>query len=123
MIELKDLLGRFEKLISKEEIKSEVLAQVLSKYVKVKIEKKDIAITNDNIFLKIKPIYKNELFLHKEEIQKEIKGKRAAVISNQAKREQKKLIDALTEKKRNSRIRNISFRRFISKSCSFISSY
>ena len=74
MIELKDLLGRFEKLILKEEIKSEVLAQVLSKYAKIKIEKKDITVTNGNIFLSLKPIYKNELFLHKEEIQKEIKN-------------------------------------------------
>ncbi|MEK7588787.1 MAG: hypothetical protein AAB438_03130 [Patescibacteria group bacterium] len=72
MIEIKDRLLGFEDLILKGEFKKEALLGVLSKYVKKDLKKSDIKIENNTIFLNIKPIFKNELFLNKEKIQKEI---------------------------------------------------
>jgi len=74
MIELKDLLGIFEKLLSKEEFKTDLLIEILVKYISIPITKKDIQVKNGTLFLQIKPIYKSELYLHKEAIQNDIQA-------------------------------------------------
>ena len=68
MIEIKDLLGRFEKIILSEEGKKEVIRKVISEAIKIKINSKAVSIRNDTIYLDIKPIYKNEVFLKQNEI-------------------------------------------------------
>ncbi len=68
MIEIKDLLSRFQNIILGEEAKKEVIKDVLNKTIGVSIETKDIEIKNNIIYLNIKPIYKNEVFLKQEKI-------------------------------------------------------
>lgn len=68
MIEIKDLLGRFNNLLLSEEGKKETVQKVISKIIGTKIEPESIQIKNNIIYLDIKPIYKNEIFLKQEEI-------------------------------------------------------
>jgi hypothetical protein len=68
MIEIKDLLSRFSELLLGEEGKKEVVRGVISSIIKTEINSKDIKIKNNIIYLNIKPIYKNEIFLKQEQI-------------------------------------------------------
>lgn len=68
MIEIKDLLLKFQNALLGEEIKKEAIRSVISETINFQIKKKEIKIKNDIIYLNIKPIYKNEIFLKKEEI-------------------------------------------------------
>jgi len=80
MIEIKDLLGRFNNLLLSSEGKKESIRSVISKIIKTEIASEDIKIKNNIIYLNIKPIYKNEIFLKQEQIflaLKEIFGKKS----------------------------------------------
>ena len=68
MIELKDLLARFSNILLSEEGKKEAIRNTISEVVGVKIKSDDLKIKNGTIYLNIKPIYKNEIFLKQEQI-------------------------------------------------------
>lgn len=68
MIEIKDLLNRFNNILLSEEGKSESIRKAISEIIKIKIEPKDIKIKSGTIYLNIKPIYKNEIFLKQDQI-------------------------------------------------------
>lgn len=68
MIEIKDLLGRFNNLLLSEEFKIESVGNIISEIIGVKINKQNIKIKNNIIYLDIKPIYKNEIFLKQDQI-------------------------------------------------------
>lgn len=68
MIEIKDLLTRFNKIILSEEGKRESIRSTISEIIKVEINSKDIKIKNNIIYLNIKPIYKNEIFIKQDKI-------------------------------------------------------
>jgi len=68
MIEIKDLLNRFDHLLLSEENKIETIRKIVSEIIGVDINAKDVTIKNGVIFLNIKPIYKNEVFLKQEQI-------------------------------------------------------
>jgi hypothetical protein len=72
MIEIKDLLARFEHILLGEDVKIDSILQTLRKVAGVKIERKDIKIKNNIIYLDTKPIYKNQIFLKKEQIAEEL---------------------------------------------------
>ena len=68
MIEIKDLLARFQNILLSEKGKKEVVRKVISGVIKTEINSEDIEIKNNTIYLNIKPIYKNEIFLKQEQI-------------------------------------------------------
>ncbi len=68
MIEIKDLLARFNNILTKEAGKKEIIRSAISSVIHVEISSKDIKIKNDIIYLNLKPILKNEIFLKQEEI-------------------------------------------------------
>lgn len=68
MIEIKDLLVRFENILLSEEAKSESVRQIISEIIGIEIKKEQIKIKNKIIYLNIKPIYKNEIFLKQGKI-------------------------------------------------------
>lgn len=68
MIEIKDLLGRFDNVLLGEEAKIECIRNAISLITKIPIKKEEIEIKNNIIYLNIKPIYKSEIFLKQEEI-------------------------------------------------------
>lgn len=68
MIEIKDLLLKFQNLLVSEEVKKESIRDVISEFINLKIKFEDIKIKNGTVYLNIKPIYKNEIFLKKDKI-------------------------------------------------------
>ncbi len=74
MVELKDLLARFETLLVGDEVKKNAIKETIQNFLGLKIENKDIKIVNNTVYLNIKPIYKSELFLKQEEIVESLKG-------------------------------------------------
>jgi len=68
MIEIKDLLARFNNLLLSEEIKKRAIRDALQKIIGVEIKSEDIKIKNNIVYLNIKPIYKNEIFIKQEKI-------------------------------------------------------
>ena len=68
MIEIKDLLSRWSNvLLSKESQKAAVL-EALSLVVGIKVKPEDVQVKNNTVYLNIRPIYKSEIFLKKEQI-------------------------------------------------------
>ena len=68
MIELKDLLSRFQHLVNSGEIRKESIRSILSEVLNIQIESDKINIKNNIIYLDIEPIYKNEILIKKEKI-------------------------------------------------------
>ena len=68
MIEIKDLLSRFENILGTEEAKKEAFRKIISETIQVEIDNKDIQIKKGTIYLNIKPIYKNEILLKRNQI-------------------------------------------------------
>ncbi|MDP9249193.1 MAG: hypothetical protein M3M85_01635 [bacterium] len=68
MIEIKNLLEKFSHILLSEENKKESVRRAVSEVLKTEINSEDVKIKNNVIFLNIKPIYKNEVFLKQEQI-------------------------------------------------------
>jgi len=68
MIEIKDLLVRLDKLLLSKETKKKFIKDVLIEITGIQIKTQDIEIKNNVIYLDIKPIYKNEIFLKQDQI-------------------------------------------------------
>ena len=80
MIEIKDLLLKFNNLLISENLKINTIKEVLFEVINLEIKSEDIKIKNNIVYLNIKPIYKNEIFLKKDLINLKIKkilGKKA----------------------------------------------
>ncbi|MFA5999656.1 MAG: hypothetical protein WC783_01610 [Candidatus Paceibacterota bacterium] len=73
MIEIKDLLIRFQNLFLSEEVKRETIRGVISQTINLPLKKEDVEIKNNIVYLNIKPVYKNEIFIKKEQIFSELK--------------------------------------------------
>ena len=68
MIEIKDLLLKWNSALLSKEAKREAVRNILENVIKIKIKTTDIEIKNNTVYLNIKPIYKNEIFLQQEKI-------------------------------------------------------
>jgi len=75
MIEITGLLLRFSNLLFSEEAKKNSIIDVLHQIVGLQIKPEDVKIKNNVIYLNIKPIYKNEVFLNKNKIFSKLKEK------------------------------------------------
>lgn len=73
MIEIKDLLLRFQNIFLSEEIKRETVCNIISQIINLPLKKEDVEIKNNTVYLNIKPIYKNEIFIKKDIISDELK--------------------------------------------------
>jgi hypothetical protein len=73
MIEIKDLLNRFDKILLSKEAKIDNIRNIISDIIKIEIKKQDIKIKDNIIYLNIKPIYKSEIFLKKDIIFSKLK--------------------------------------------------
>ena len=72
MIEVKDLLERFNSILLSEESKKESVRRAISEVLRTEINSEDVKIKNNVVYLNIKPIYKNEVFLKQEQIFKRL---------------------------------------------------
>lgn len=68
MIELKDLLNSLGDLLISKTGNKDAIRKIIGEEIGKEISKKDIEIKNNIIYLNIKPIYKNEIFLKQEKI-------------------------------------------------------
>lgn len=68
MIEIKDLLLKFDKLINNEEVKVTLIREAIKDVVGLNIEKDKVKFIQGVLYLDIKSIYKNEIFINKEKI-------------------------------------------------------
>lgn len=68
MIEIRDLLLKFNSILLSEETKVNSLITAIQEATGIIIQKEEIQIKRETVYLKIKPIYKNEIFLKKEKI-------------------------------------------------------
>ncbi len=68
MIEIKDLLLRFENILSGERLRTGAVKKVLEESMGIYLQKEDIKIKDNIIYLNIKPLYKSEIFLKKEKL-------------------------------------------------------
>lgn len=75
MIEIKDLLVRFNKLIDNEEIKISLIRESILEVLEIDIPQNKIILKNGILKLDINSIYKNEIFLNWEKISKKIEEK------------------------------------------------
>ncbi len=73
MIEIKDLLLRFGNILLKEEGKKDLIRTTISEIINYDIKSEDIKIKKGVIYLNIKPIYKNEIFMKQDEIFEKLK--------------------------------------------------
>ncbi len=68
-------LEKFKKILNQTSLNKETIISIINNEIKFKIKNEDMKIKNDTlIFSNISPILKNEIFLHKEKIIKEIRN-------------------------------------------------
>lgn len=72
MIEVKNLLEKFNHILLSEESKKESVRRAVSEALQTEIKSEDVKIKNNVVYLNIKPIYKNEVFLKQEQILKRL---------------------------------------------------
>jgi hypothetical protein len=75
MFNIDIFLKKFRKLTPPDSYIREIISSVIFNNLKIKINIKKIAIKNNIIYIKEKPVIKNEIFIHKKTILKEIKKK------------------------------------------------
>ncbi|MEK7564543.1 MAG: hypothetical protein AAB510_03200 [Patescibacteria group bacterium] len=68
MIEIKDLLSKFDNILVKGGLKVELIREALYEVLGIEVKREDVKIKNNIIYLNIKPIYKNEILIRQEEI-------------------------------------------------------
>lgn len=66
MIEIKDLLLKFNEILVSGEIKKEFIKKSINSILGIEINNDDIKIKNNTVYLNIKPLYKNEILIKKE---------------------------------------------------------
>ncbi|MEZ4210783.1 MAG: hypothetical protein R3B39_00585 [Candidatus Paceibacterota bacterium] len=72
MANIKDLLSGFNKQFSKDFAEKDVVISVFEKILNIKIERSDVLIKNEVLYIKTNPYIRTEVQLHKKEIIKEI---------------------------------------------------
>ncbi len=68
MIELKDLLTKYNNFLFSEDEKKETIKKIIFETTRLHIATSDIELKGDNVFLHTKPVYKSEIFLKREQI-------------------------------------------------------
>ena len=70
---LSDLLSKYRNLIPTDSLKKEAVIEVIMKCFNINLEKKDISLSNNIIYLKTSTKLKAEVFIHKAEILRDLK--------------------------------------------------
>jgi len=72
MISLSDLLSKYKNIVPTDSLKKEAVIEVIDKMFDLKLEKKDVSVSNNIIYLKCSTKLKSEIFIHKTEILKKL---------------------------------------------------
>ena len=79
MFNISIYLEKFKNIESKSSSLKSIVVDSIKNVLKVDIDKKNIEIKNGIIYLKVHPVIKNEIFINKNKIIKEISSKNLAV--------------------------------------------
>jgi len=72
MISLSDLLSKYKNIVPTDSLKKEAAIDVIDKMFDLKLEKKDVSVSNNIVYLKCSTKLKSEVFMHKTEIMKKL---------------------------------------------------
>lgn len=72
-------MDKFKNLESKNSILKNIIIDSVGKILRISINKKDVEIKNGVIYLKVNPVVRNEMFINKVDIIKELDAKNIAV--------------------------------------------
>ncbi len=73
MIEIKDLLSKWSHLLVSEGAKKNALLLVLKEVLDLDIDSNAVTIKNGTVYLDIKPIYRSQILIKREEIFSKLK--------------------------------------------------
>ncbi len=73
MIEIKNFFEKFLRLHKNSVDVAEIVRGVVFDVTKIKIGEEELEIKENSIYIKSKPIYRNEIFMHLEEIKTRLK--------------------------------------------------
>jgi len=68
MIEIKDLLSRFNTILLSEDVKKQAVVSAIANSTGIILDKKDVEIKKDTVFLNTKPIHKSEILIKQKDI-------------------------------------------------------
>lgn len=68
MIEIKDLLEKWHGALFSEAARREAIRRAVSEVLGIPLEERAVEIKNNTVYLDLKPLYKNEIFLKQEAI-------------------------------------------------------
>jgi hypothetical protein len=74
MIELKDLLSKWANLLNKGEGEKKIIKEAILTATGIDIKAEDIEFKGGSVYLNIKPIFKNQIFIKSEEINKTLEA-------------------------------------------------
>lgn len=72
MQNIKDLFQKIQKILNQKDLEKEIIQNSLEKIIGIKVDFVKIEIKDNIVYLKEKPIIKNEILYHKEKILEEI---------------------------------------------------
>ena len=72
MKSLADLLSKYNKIVPTDSLKKSAVVEVIDRMFDLKLEKKDVSVSNNIIFLKCSTKLKAEIFMHRTEILKKL---------------------------------------------------
>lgn len=73
MIEIKDLLYKFKNILFLKEERKKIIIQIILEITELKLKTEEIEVKNGILYLNIKSIYKNEIFIKQDKILLEFK--------------------------------------------------
>lgn len=73
MIEIKDLLAKWSNLLVSGEGSKNALREILNEVLNTSIDSNDIGLKDGTMYLNIKPIYKSEILLKRDLIDRKLK--------------------------------------------------
>ncbi|MEK9181982.1 MAG: hypothetical protein AAB781_00125 [Patescibacteria group bacterium] len=79
MFNISIYLDKFKNIESKNSVLKNIITDSVGNILKININKKDVEIKNGVIYLKVNPVVRNEVFINKVGIIKELNAKNIAV--------------------------------------------
>lgn len=65
---ISDLLKKFKNITAPDIIIRNYIVDIVKEIINIKLDKKNIFVKNGIVYIKTKPIYKNEIFINKKKI-------------------------------------------------------
>jgi hypothetical protein len=76
MLGISNFLQKFLKLDHDNILKVSVILETIKKVINIELTKEDLEIKGDNLRLKCNPVFRNEIFMHKSQIEESLKSQK-----------------------------------------------